>query len=83
MDYTLIVKKAVTFVVGAGVKTIVTTIIKDHVEPDNLPAKVSVAAGTWVIAGLVADASSTYTDTQIDKVVKFYNEKIQPKLNRQ
>ena len=83
MEYIPIVKKAVTFVVGAGVKTIVTAIVKNNVEPDNLAQKVTVAAGTIVVAGMVADATSTYTDAQIDKIVTFYDEKIKPKLNRQ
>jgi hypothetical protein len=83
MGYIPIAKKAVSFIVGAGVKTIITTIIKDNVEPDNLAQKVTVVAGTLVVAGIVADASSKYTDAKIDACVNFYNEKIKPKLNQQ
>lgn len=83
MDKIDIAKKAVSFVVGAGVKTIITTIIKNNVDPENLAQKVTVTAGTLVVAGLVADATSGYTDAKIDALVTFYNEKIKPQLNRQ
>lgn len=83
MDKILIAKRVTSFVVGAGVKTIISTIIKDNVDPDNLAKKATVIAGTFVIAGIVADASSSYTDAKIDALVDFYNEKIKPQLNRQ
>jgi hypothetical protein len=64
-----ILKKAVRFVVAAGVSQIVNGIIENNTETDTLAKKVSVKTASIAIGGAVATAAGDYTDKQIDDIV--------------
>lgn len=83
MEKIAIVKKAVTFVVGVGTTQIVRTVIQKVVEPETVKDRILVGAGSMAIGGMVADATKSYTNRQIDEVVTLWNEEIKPRLNRQ
>lgn len=65
-----IVKKAVSFVVGAGVSKIVHDIIANNVQPEKTHEKVSVPVASVVIGMAAADATSSYTDAKIDEIAE-------------
>lgn len=62
-------KNIVSTVVGIGTTKIVSTIIRNNVEPETPVEHVTVYAGSVVIGAMVADASKNYTDTKIDEAV--------------
>ena len=65
-----IVKKAVSFVVGAGVSKIVHDIIANNVETEKIHHQVSVPVASVVIGMAAADATSSYTDAKIDEIAE-------------
>lgn len=69
-------KTAVKFIVGAGTATIVRTIISNNVQPDDLPNKVAVTAGSLVLGSMVADLSSRYIGVKIDELAEWYDENV-------
>lgn len=83
MEKIALVKKAVTFVVGVGTTQIVRTVIQKVVEPETIKDRILVGAGSMAIGGMVADATKSYTNRQIDEIVTLWNEEIKPRLNRQ
>lgn len=83
MEKIALVKKAVTFVVGVGTTQIVRTVIQRVVEPETVKDRILVGAGSMAIGGMVADATKSYTNRQIDEIVTLWNEEIKPRLNRQ
>lgn len=68
-----IAKSAVGFVVGSGAYMIASAIIKEHVAPETMPQKVKIAAGSMVLAMMVADAATKYTDRTIDGIVEAFD----------
>lgn len=71
-----IAKKMTAFVVGAGVTKIVAGVIANNTAPTRVTDKVSIVAAAFVLGGIAADAASKYTDSQIDKIVDFWNENV-------
>ena len=78
MEKIALVKKAVTFVVGVGTTQIVRTVIQRVVEPETVKDRILVGAGSMAIGGMVADATKSYTNRQIDEIVTLWNEEIKP-----
>ena len=72
VDKVALAKNVTTIVVGLGVGTIVKTIIRDNVIPATATQKVTVGAGTIVLAMMVGDATSNYTDAKIDAIVAWW-----------
>ncbi|QPL14703.1 hypothetical protein SEA_SCHWARTZ33_58 [Gordonia phage Schwartz33] len=62
------IKLITSTIVGLGTTKIVTTIIKNNVNPETIVDTVTITAGSFVIGGMVADASKKYTDETIDKI---------------
>ena len=62
------IKLVTSTIVGLGATKIVTTIIKNNVDPQTTVDIVTVTAGSFVIGGMVADASKQYTDKTIDQI---------------
>lgn len=62
------IKLITSTIVGLGTTKIVTTIIKNNVQPETVVDAVTITAGSFVIGGMVADASKKYTDDTIDKI---------------
>lgn len=61
-----ILKKTVSVVIGFGVSKIVHDIIANNVEIEKAHQKVTVPLASAAIGGVVAEASSKYTDSLID-----------------
>lgn len=74
MTKTDVAKAVVSIVVGSGTYMIVSAIVKNNIVPETVFQRLKVNAGTFVLASMVADASSKYTDNAIDKIVEVYNE---------
>lgn len=68
-------KSAVSIVVGAGTSKIVGSIIKNNVSPEKLTDKVTIAAATFVVGAMVADATSMYTNAKIDELAAWCSKK--------
>lgn len=66
----VILKKAVTTVVGIGTAKIVREIIKNNVDTESVTSKVTVTAASAAIGGAVSELTKQYTDTQIDQFVE-------------
>ena len=66
----VILKKAVTTVVGIGTAKIVREIIKNNVDTETVTSKVTVTAASAAIGGAVSELTKQYTDTQIDQFVE-------------
>lgn len=64
------VKLITSTIVGLGTTKIVTTIIKNNVNPETIVDTVTITAGSFVIGGMVADASKAYTDKTIDSIAE-------------
>ena len=69
-----VVKKTVSFVVGAGTAKIVRDIISSNVEAETTYHAVTVTAASVAIGGAVSEATKKYTDAQIDDFVNFIKE---------
>lgn len=67
-----ITKSAVKLIVASGTATIVRTIVKNNVQPDDITAKVTVTASSVVLGMMVADAASQYTGARIDEIADWY-----------
>ena len=67
-------KNVVSFVVGSSVGHCVTAIVAQSLDPKNTREKAEVLIGSYVIGAMVAGAAKTWTDEQIDGVVKTWNE---------
>lgn len=65
-----VTKFAASLVVGIGTGKIVGKAIKQIVTPTSMIEKVTIAAASWVIAGIATDATKHYTDDMIDNVAK-------------
>ncbi|QGJ89667.1 hypothetical protein SEA_ODESZA_56 [Gordonia Phage Odesza] len=62
------IKLITSTIVGLGTTKIITTIIKNNVDPQNAVDAVTITAGSFVLGGMVADASKQYTDKTIDNI---------------
>lgn len=75
-------KKAVSIAVGFGVSTIVNQIIANNVVIEKPHQKVTIPLASLAIGGVVADASSDWTDATIDEAAALWNEHIAPRLTK-
>jgi hypothetical protein len=64
----VITKQIVSWVVGAGVGTIVHRIIDNNVEPETRTQKVTVPVASLVIGYAAKDATTAYTNAKIDSI---------------
>lgn len=69
-------KMAVGFVVGSGTSKIVTTIIKNNVQGDNLTEQVTIVAGGITLGMMVSEVSKKYTDAKIDEIASWWRENV-------
>lgn len=67
-----IAKGVTSFVVGAGTSKIITQIIKNNTQPENLADTVTMTAGAIVLGTMVADISKRYTDAKIDEIAHWW-----------
>ena len=75
MNLLPVVKTVASFVVSAGTGTIVANAIKaSNPSQASLIHKISVAAGGFVLSGMVADKAATYTEGVIDEFADTLNE---------
>jgi hypothetical protein len=82
MSKLAIFKKAVSIAVGIGASTIVNQIIANNVVIEKPHQKVTVPLASIAIGGVVADASSDWTDATIDEAAALWNEHIAPRLSK-
>lgn len=66
-------KLAARIVVGAGTTTISNSIIRNNVNPSNLPEQISTAVASLVIGSMAAEATKSHTSAQIDNAVNAWN----------
>lgn len=69
-------KAAAKFIVASGTSTIIHTIIKNNVQPQNAYQTVTVACSSIALGSMVADVTSRYTEAKIDSAVAWYNENV-------
>lgn len=75
MDKLLVAKRVVSAAVGFSVTKIVSAVIENNIQPSDKPIdRAAIAAGTYVLGGIAADASKKYTDAKIDELVAWYKE---------
>lgn len=72
MTKTDIAKKAATLVVGIGTTHIAHSIIKNNVSTETITTSVTVPIASFVIGSMAVDATSRYTERQIDAVVSWW-----------
>jgi len=65
----VILKKAVTTIVGIGTAKIIREIISNNVDTETTASKVTVTAASAAIGGAVSEMTKQYTDHQIDQFV--------------
>lgn len=80
MTKTDIAKTIVGFVVGAGASKIVKGVIDKNVEPEKKTDKVAVAAASYVVGAMAADATKKYTDAKIDEIVEWWEKNVKSKV---
>lgn len=68
-----IAKSVTSFVVGAGTSKIITQIIKNNTQPENVTDTVTMTAGAVVLGMMVADVTRKYTDAKIDAAADWWN----------
>jgi hypothetical protein len=71
-----ITKYIVSWIVGAGVGTIVHRVIDNNVEPETKVQKITVPAASLVLGYAAKDASAAYTNAKIDKLAAWYDKTI-------
>jgi hypothetical protein len=76
MKTLVIVKKAVSTIVGIGTTKIVREIIQNNVDTTTIPSKVTVGAASVAIGYSVSELTSAYTDAKIDELVEAYDKYI-------
>lgn len=74
MTKTQIAKIAVGAIVGSGTTTIVSSIIKNNTQPENVKDQITIAAGGVVIGMMAAQATRKYSDEMIDDITKWWTE---------
>jgi hypothetical protein len=82
MSKLAIFKKAVSITVGLGVSTIVNQIIANNVSIEKPHQKVTVPLASIAIGGVVADASSDWTDALIDEAAELWTTEIAPRFRK-
>lgn len=80
MDKLTIAKAIATGIVGIGTNTIVKSIVKNNVEPENVRQKIYIGSALFVISGMAAEATKSYTDVRIDSLVELWK-KVSDNLN--
>lgn len=75
-------KKAVSIAVGIGASTIVNQIIANNVAIEKPHQKVTVPLAAIAIGGVVADASSDWTDSMIDEAAALWMNEIAPRFRK-
>lgn len=79
MDKIAIAKRAVNFVVGAGVTKVVAGIIANNTDPQKVTDKVAIGSAAFVLGAIAADATTSYTDAKIDKLVAWWDDNVTKK----
>jgi hypothetical protein len=82
VDKITIAKKLVSVAVGFGTSCIVKGIIEHNVDATTPASKVSVAVAGFAIGGVVAEASSNYTDELIESVVELWQKAVSDYKNK-
>ena len=82
MSKLAIFKKAVSIAVGIGTSTIVNQIIANNVVIEKPHQKVTVPLAAIAIGGVVADASSNWTDNIIDEAAELWTKEIAPRFRK-
>lgn len=82
MSKLTIFKKAVSIAVGVGASTIVNQIIARNVVIEKPHQKVTVPLASMAIGGVVADASSDWTNALIDEAAELWTTEIAPRFRK-
>lgn len=67
-------KNAVSLIVGTGTAKIVSSIISNNTNPENVVDKVTMTSASLVLGAMVADVTRRYTDAKIDQIATFVND---------
>lgn len=74
MNKIALAKNAVSLIVGTGTAKIVSSIISNNTNPENVVDKVTMTSASLVLGAMVADVTKRYTDAKIDQIATFVND---------
>lgn len=74
MNKIALVKNAVSLIVGTGTAKIVSSIISNNTNQENVVDKVTMTSASLVLGAMVADVTKRYTDAKIDQLAAFVND---------
>jgi len=74
MDKLTVAKRIISAAVGFSVSKIVYSVVENNVSASSAVDRAAIAAGTYVLGAIAADASRNYTDAKIDEIVAWYQE---------
>lgn len=74
LDKLKLIKATINFAVTASTSKIIKEIIQNNTDPVTLADKAQVLVGSVALGGLIADATSKYTDEQVNEIVAKWNE---------
>jgi hypothetical protein len=72
MSKTLIAKRIVSFIVGAGAAKIISGIVTHNTNPENIYDSVTIIAGSLVMGAVLAEHCQQYTDKSIDEIIAIW-----------
>jgi hypothetical protein len=72
MSKTLIAKRIVSFIVGAGAAKIISGIVTHNTDPENIYDSVTIVAGSMVMGAVLAEHCKQYTDKSIDEIIAIW-----------
>lgn len=74
MNKIALAKNAVSLIVGTGTAKIVSSIISNNTNQENVVDKVTMTSASLVLGAMVADVTKRYTDAKIEQIAAFVNE---------
>lgn len=74
MNKIAVTKNVLNIMTSLGTGAIVHQTIRNNVDPTNLIQKITIPVASYVLAGLVANASSSHMDAMVDEYATKYTE---------
>lgn len=71
-----IAKRAINIAVVIGTGKIVSQVVSNNTNPENVIDEITVTAGSLAIGGLVAAETAKYTDAKIDEIADWWKKNV-------
>lgn len=68
MEKKQILKTAISFIGSACVSSVVGMIVKSNAIPTSTKEKIAVAAGSFILSGMIANKASDYLEGEFDSI---------------